>query len=88
MSNAQNLQFWKGRCESLKRELEAARVHRAEVETRHRGQSILSEDFLAYQGALESENAALTEYSRALRIYADLAINGRVSDDQAKSRGA
>lgn len=88
MSNVQEVQFWKERCESLKRELEAAKLHRAEVETRYRGGSKLAEDFLTYRRALEAENDALTEYSRALRIYAN-AIHGKALDDHAATaRGA
>jgi hypothetical protein len=89
LSKVQELQFWKERCESLKRDLEAAKLHRAEVETRYRGGSILSEDFYGYRRAVEAENDALTEYSRALRIYANLAIHGKASDDHADTaRGA
>lgn len=36
----------------------------------------------AYRKALHSENSALAEYNRVLRIFADLNVNGKIPDEE------
>lgn len=69
---------WQERCLKAKLDLEKARAH---VQTVKENMSYGADTGNAYKLALEQETAALIEYSRVLRIYADLVFHGRVPDE-------
>jgi hypothetical protein len=71
--------YWKDRWLKAKADLEAVRTR---VESlKHDASSALGPDGgYAYARAMMDETTALIEYSRALRIYTDLVVHGKLPD--------
>ena len=72
---------WQKKWKIAELELEAARVRLQSIENDPFGVDGPDGGY-AYRAALRHETAALIKYSRVLRIYTDLVLNGRVPDDE------
>jgi len=44
---------------------------------------MLSDGHLAYEQALREEKVAIAEYTRVLRVFTDLIVNGKVPQDSS-----
>ena len=75
-------ELWRSRLNDAKLRLDFARNYVADVQRDHPSGDIPESDYhFADQKALRSENLALEEYNRVLRIYPDLVVNGTIPEE-------
>ena len=68
---------WRNKWKQAKMNLELARIQFNEIEREGMLQTTPDED---YQRAFQALAASMTEYSRVLRIYTDLALHDKIPE--------
>jgi hypothetical protein len=70
--------LWRSRLNEARLRVELARNFMQEVQRDFKSGTIPQPDGdFAYRRAVHAENTALAEYSRILRVYHDLSVNGK-----------
>ena len=75
-------ELWRRRLASAKLRLDFARNYLNEVQTDFPIDDGSPDGQYAYQRAIRAENGALAEYHRALRIYTDLVMDGKLPEER------
>ena len=80
---------WRDRLKDAKTRLEFARSYLREVQQDYQSGALPSPDgSYAYQRAVRAEAAALAEYVRVLRIFSELAMDGKIPESGSPGEAA
>jgi len=74
-------ELWRQRLEFARLQLEAAKDH-VEAAKEFHSQAPSPDEARAFRRALQAERWALVRYRRALRIFTDLVVDGKIPDER------
>ena len=75
-------ELWRGRLNEARLRVELARNFMREIQQDFKNGTMPQPDGnVAFQRAVRAENSALAEYSRVLRVFHDLTVNGKIPDE-------